>query len=75
MQNKKGDLNMNKWEYISIEIGPKRNGKPMFTIPDFSYNLEQLNQYGEQGWELVSVTPISRGEMFFAQAILKRIKS
>ncbi|MCL2212635.1 MAG: DUF4177 domain-containing protein [Oscillospiraceae bacterium] len=51
---------MEKWEYLSIELEPKveLGGKKMDKIVSSVWSAEhfteQLNDYGKQGWELVS---------------------
>jgi len=51
---------MEKWEYLTIKFEGKSKGKFTSTVAweaeDFS---EQINVYGQQGWELVFCFPIS----------------
>jgi len=50
---------MDKWEYMTIQLQPKTmlTGKLLKQANsswDANYFSEQLNRYGQQGWELVS---------------------
>jgi hypothetical protein len=55
---------MEKWEYLTIELKPKtevkteqvkkREVSEEVSYWDADYFSEQLNIYGQQGWELVS---------------------
>ena len=50
---------MDKWEYSTIQLQPKTipTGKILKQATsswDANYFSEQLNSYGQQGWELVS---------------------
>ena len=47
---------MEKWEYLTIHLerGEKK-GKVIQTVEwEPEYMTQQLNEYGQQGWELVS---------------------
>ena len=51
---------MEKWEYSTVKLTaksiPTGNRKnPTALLWDAEYFAEQLNPYGEQGWELVSI--------------------
>ena len=60
---------MNKYEYIVIPV-------EITDIPkDMLEDSASLTEYGEQGWELVSVAPITvNGTTERGVAFLKRIK-
>jgi len=46
-----------KWEYLTISIEAKGVWNKNLNE---KASVEKLNQLGAEGWELVSVTPISR---------------
>jgi len=61
---------MQKWEYFSINLSLYRDGVTIFAKTSFVAKLDgknvsitefdnYMNTLGEQGWELVSVTPIT----------------
>jgi hypothetical protein len=65
--NQVGD-GMQKWEYTSTALitEQKRTGK--------TSDVEILNKYGSDGWELVCVTPLHLGRGFDFIAYFKRQK-
>ena len=47
---------MEKWEYMTIELEQKvRGGTITKAVHDTKAYTRQLNEYGQQGWKLVSV--------------------
>jgi hypothetical protein len=50
---------MQKWEYMivtdSSEDGVFINGEKKFSVADRPKRYELLNQFGETGWELVTI--------------------
>jgi len=52
---------MEKWDYLSVELEQKTEGKGFTAkkIWDAQYFSEQLKNYGQQGWELISCFPVS----------------
>ena len=47
---------MDKWEYLTIEIEQKvKGGTITKAVHDTRAYTKQLNEYGHQGWELVSI--------------------
>ena len=43
---------MQKWEHLNILLSSGKSGFKKWNVADFT---EQLNLYGSQGWELVSI--------------------
>lgn len=64
---------MEKWEYKSFKVGTGGFAGGIVDIEDFD---RELNQLGEQGWELVSCisTNMGQGATRDLVATLKRIK-
>ena len=56
---------MQKWEYLIIEMS--------FDLGSQEKATKQVNQLGEQGWELITTVSHSSGN--FAKLIFKRSKS
>lgn len=48
---------MEKWEYLTVELQQQTAGKGAYTNKqsDVIVFTDQLNKYGSQGWELVSI--------------------
>ena len=64
---------MERWEYTSFKVGTGGLAGGILEIGDFN---TELNQLGEQGWELVSciTTNMGKGATREVVAILKRKK-
>lgn len=64
---------MDKWEYKSIKFETKGFLSITLEIEDFNF---KLNEFGNEGWELVSCVPISgtSGETVEVTAVFKRKK-
>jgi len=48
---------MEKWEYLTVKLEKKVEGAGLLKAKtwDAQYFTEQLNTYGQQGWELASL--------------------
>ena len=57
---------METWEYKTIKMELKGLMGGILKVEDFNY---ELNQCGEQGWELVSCFSTSAGEGYGREAI------
>jgi hypothetical protein len=57
---------METWEYKTIKVHLKGLSGGILEVEDFNY---KLNQYGEQGWELVSCFSTSGGSGYGREAI------
>lgn len=64
---------MDKWEYKSIKIETRGFMGGILETDDFTY---ELNNLGDEGWELVSCVATSQGQGTTREviAILKRKK-
>lgn len=49
---------MNKWEYKTIKFGTRGFTGGILELDDFDY---ELNNLGQQGWELVSCFDTNQG--------------
>jgi hypothetical protein len=58
---------MAKWEYLTVKLEQVR-GEGFLSIAVWNAEsfTQQMNFYGEQGWELVSHFPISEGSGYTA---------
>ncbi|MCU6793081.1 DUF4177 domain-containing protein [Paenibacillus sp. WQ 127069] len=64
---------MEKWEYLTYKV--KKVGWSGLTIQQDQYHFE-VNQLGEQGWELVSCFPTAiSGTTLEVVSVFKRRKS
>ncbi len=50
-----------KWEYMTISIEAKGVWNKNFNE---KMSLQRLNELGQEGWELISVTPVERTGVF-----------
>jgi hypothetical protein len=54
---------MQRWEYKTVRRSrswdPKNDERPYLTSQDWNVPLDYLEAFGEEGWELVSVVPMS----------------
>ncbi len=64
---------MEQWEYLSVKFETTGFSGGILDLADFD---RQLNQYGKDGWELVSpfTTNQAQGATRFVIAVLKRKK-
>lgn len=48
---------MTKWEYLTIELTQVKNGEGFIAVKEWKATAitEQLNKYGQDGWELVDI--------------------
>lgn len=69
----KGEVRLDKWEYKSIKFETKGFMGGILEIEEFNH---QLNNFGEEGWELVSCVSTSQGQGTTREviAIFKRKK-
>ncbi|MDF2942720.1 MAG: hypothetical protein K0S01_1578 [Herbinix sp.] len=66
MYKTEGGISMEKWEYTTIKVQLKGMQGGILEVEDFDH---QLNQHGEQGWELVSCFSTSGGAGYGREAI------
>jgi hypothetical protein len=53
------------WEYRVITHRTESDPEVGAIVMD-KYRLKELNDFGAEGWELVSVVPVSREDVLFA---------
>jgi hypothetical protein len=58
---------MDKYEYLEVML------KVSGAVPKTKKNIELLNKYGKEGWELVSVAPASAPVVFTAVPVTKSL--
>ena len=64
-----------QWEYHAVTYRTDSNPEAGGIVIDKD-RLREMNNLGEEGWELVSVTPVSREEVLWAVTyIFKRPRS
>ena len=64
---------MEKWEYTSFKVGTSGFSGGILDVENFN---DELNEFGEQGWELVSCisTNMGHGATRDVVAVFKRRK-